>query len=303
MLKHAFHEGERALQRRAGSEARLAEAGPRLLRDHMPDQHRDFFALLPFLLAGSVDAQGQPWASILAGPAGFVHSPDPQVLRVDALPAGHDPLHAALQAGAPLGLLGIQPHTRRRNRMNGIIEGVDAKGFAVHVGQSFGNCPKYIVTREAFFHPREGAPHAQWLEAIDGAARRAVLAADTFFIASAHPDARGAADQASGVDISHRGGPRGFLRLQGDTLLVPDYVGNAFFNTLGNLQLEPRCGLLFIDYANGDTLQLAARAELVWDGAQVQAVPGAQRLLKLHLEDALRVRGALPLAWREYAPG
>jgi predicted pyridoxine 5'-phosphate oxidase superfamily flavin-nucleotide-binding protein len=303
VLTPTFHAGERALQTLAGSQARLSEAGPRVVRDHMPDQHREFFGLLPFLLAGSVDPAGQPWASVLTGPAGFVHSPHEEVLRVDALPAAGDPLHAALHAGAPLGLLGIQPHTRRRNRMNGTVASVDAQGFTVHVGQSFGNCPKYIVTREASFVPRAAQPLVETLASVDDAARRALLAADTFFIASAHPQARTAADRAFGVDVSHRGGPRGFLRLAGDTLLVPDYVGNAFFNTLGNLQLEPRCGVLLVDYARGDTLQLAARAELVWEGEEVRALPGAQRLLKLHLVGGVRTRAALPLVWREYAAG
>ena len=70
-----FHEGEQALQARLGLKDRLAETGSRMVRDFMPDQHRAFFAMLPFLIVGSLDAQGRPWASVLTGAPGFVESP------------------------------------------------------------------------------------------------------------------------------------------------------------------------------------------------------------------------------------
>ena len=54
-----WHEGEIALQQRTGWAGRLAEVGPRVVRDHMPQQHRDFFAQQPFLIAGTLDAHGQ----------------------------------------------------------------------------------------------------------------------------------------------------------------------------------------------------------------------------------------------------
>jgi hypothetical protein len=141
------------------------------------------------------------------------------------------------------------------------------------------------------------------LEGLDAGARELIGRADTFFIATAHPQAAlvgAAATPACGVDVSHRGGPPGFVRLEGECMLaVPDFVGNSFFNTLGNLQLEPRCGLLFIDFARGDLLYLAARASLQWDGPAVRAVPGAQRLLRLAVGRVLRAERALPLRWRE----
>ena len=278
-MADTFHEGEQALQRREGSWERMAAAGPRVIRDHMPDQHREFFALLPFLLVGSRDAAGQPWASVVAGPAGFSHSPTPTSLRIDSLPMEGDPLAGVLREGVPLGLLGIQPHTRRRNRMNGTVRMLDPKGFTVAVDQSFGNCPKYIQAREPHHEPARLQPQpAQALDSLDEAALRLIRAADTFFIATAHPGA--GSEPAFGVDVSHRGGPAGFVRAEGNTLSVPDYMGNGFFNTLGNLQLEPRCGLLFIDFATGEVLQLAARAQLEWRdaplGAGAVTPPGGQ---------------------------
>jgi len=277
-----WHEGERAMQARAGVRERMEAFGARVLRDHMPDQHRDFFAQLPFLVVGSLDAASQPWASVLAAPPGFAHSPDPRRLRIDALPADGDPLAQALAPAAPIGLLGIEPHTRRRNRMNGRVAGVDGAGFSVDVQQSFGNCPKYIQAREPVFVA--GAPAAaapQWADRLDAAARRLIGQADTFFIATSHPSA-GRGGAAQGVDVSHRGGRPGFVRVSGEgTLTAPDFVGNAFFNTLGNVAVNPRAGLLFIDFERGDLLQLAVTAQVVWDGPELAAFAGAERLLRM----------------------
>jgi predicted pyridoxine 5'-phosphate oxidase superfamily flavin-nucleotide-binding protein len=302
MIAAPFHAGERALQTLAGSREVMAAAGSRVIRDFMPDQHREFFAQLPFLIVGSMDAQLQPWASVLAAPPGFAHSPDPTHLRIDALPMAGDPLAAQLAQGASLGLLGIQPHTRRRNRMNGSVEAIDATGFTVEVQQSFGNCPKYIQAREPLFAAGQVAAPAQWIDGLDDAARALIGRADTFFIASALPQHAAVGDEADpaaqGVDVSHRGGLPGFVRVGEDGVLtVPDFTGNRFFNTLGNLSVHPRAGLLFIDFENGDLLHVTATAEIVWNGPEVDAFEGAERLLRLRVEQVLRRPGALPLRW------
>jgi uncharacterized protein len=296
-----FHEGELALQEAAGSRARLAEFGSRVIRDFMPDQHRDFFAQLPFLVAGSLDEQGQPWASVLAGPPGFVSSPDATRLVVQALPLAHDPLAHNLAPGVPIGLLGIEPHTRRRNRANGHVSFAAEGSFGVHVEQSFGNCPKYIQARRPEFdRAHRPAPVAHRMERLDAAAREIVAQADTFFIATAHPQAASAAARAFGVDVSHRGGKPGFVHVDGEGVLtVADFIGNFYFNTLGNLAVNPRCGLLFIDFERGDLLHVAARGEIVSQGPLVESFEGAQRVLRLRPVSALRVQGVLPLRWSQ----
>src|SRR5258706_1558757 len=113
-----WHAGERAAQERAGSAEHMAHVGPQVIRPFMPDQHRAFFAQLPFIVIGALDAKGQPWASMLTGLPGFAHSPHPERLEIAAEPVDGDPLKDALRLGAPIGLLGIELPTRRRNRMN-----------------------------------------------------------------------------------------------------------------------------------------------------------------------------------------
>lgn len=297
-----FHEGECAVQSRIGVRDKVAVMGPRAIRDFMPDQHRGFFAQLPFLIVGSVDAAGQPWASLLAHPPGAIDSPDPRTLRIRAHPLEADPLGDTLRPGIRLGVLGIEPHTRRRNRMNGVVEAVSDQGFSVRVQHSYGNCPKYIRPREAVHDAAAAAPTV-WRHAgvrLDEASRRLIERVDTFFIATAHPAAGDATAQEShGVDVSHRGGDPGFVRVDADdALTVPDFVGNFLFNTLGNLELHPRAGLLFLDVDSGDRLYLAVHAQVVWDVPEVGAFPGAQRLLRLGITQVQHLRGGVPLRWR-----
>jgi uncharacterized protein len=298
-----FHAGEIALQQRAGVRERLAEIEGRVIRDHMPDQHRELFEQLPTLLVGSLDATGQPWASMLAGPPGFLHTPDARHMEVSAWPHPDDPLQATLAMGAPLGLLGLEPHTRRRNRMNGRVVEVQTQAgrFTVAVDQSFGNCPQYIQARELRWVHEPASQPAERHPGPLGAAARVLLArTDTLFIASAAP--------GQGVDVSHRGGRPGFVRIDDrpdhTVLTVPDFRGNFFFNTLGNLAVNPRAGLLCFDPDTGDLLQLAGQAEIVWDGPEVAAFQGAQRLLRLRVHESLWRPGALPLRWSApaYAP-
>lgn len=295
-----FHEGEQLIQERLGIRAKLEAQGRRMMRDYMPEQHRQFFAQLPFVLVGSLDEAGRPWASILTGAPGFLSSPDPRRLLVQATPLVADPLAETLTEGAPIGLLGIELHSRRRNRMNGRIARVAPGSFEVAVDQSFGNCPQYIQTR-AVAPAAEGPAPSPRVHRAEGLGlgeeeRRRIAAADTFFIASA---------TEHGVDVSHRGGKPGFVRIDPDgALTVPDYLGNSCFNTLGNLLRNPRAGLLFIDFDRGDLLYLTGATELLWDDAEVKAFQGAERAFRFRTAQAIRVEGALPLrgAFEAYSP-
>lgn len=304
MTPPTFHEGERAVQSRVGAAVRerMEQIGPRVIRDFMPDQHREFFEQLPFVVAGTVDDAGQPWASMLAHPLGSIHSPDEHHLVLRAQPLAGDPLQGTLADGAPIGLLGIEPHTRRRNRMNGIVRGLNASGFSVEVSQSFGNCPKYIQAREPRYvnPPQAVKPVIHESLELNDAARRMIELADTLFIATAYTGDGEQAGRAGGVDVSHRGGKPGFVKVEADgTLTMPDFFGNFFFNTLGNIAVNPRAGLLFADFDNGDLLYLAVTAEIIWDGPEVASFTGAQRLLRFKAQSMRLVENSLPLRWGE----
>jgi predicted pyridoxine 5'-phosphate oxidase superfamily flavin-nucleotide-binding protein len=289
----AFHEDELRAQALSG----LQRAGRAAIRPFMPDQHREFFALLPYLFVATPDADGWPMASVLTGQPGFMQSPDPTTLRIAALPAPDDPAALTFIAGAEIGLLGLDLTTRRRNRANGRLVAVD-DGLTVGIAQSFGNCAQYIQTRTPSPRAAAGTP-VESLDRLDAAACDLIEASDTFFVASRSRTGIG----DGGLDMSHRGGKPGFVGVTGDTLAIPDFRGNRFYNTLGNLLGDPRAGLLFIDFASGDVLQLQGRAEIDWH-PEGSGPTGAERLWRVDVTRAWRRRGAFPFAWRfgDYAP-
>lgn len=281
-----FHAGERQAHRLAGVPTPQAPA----IRPFMPDQHRDFFALLPYVLIAARDGAGWPVPTMLAGAPGFISSPDPTTLRVATHADSHDPVRAMLTPGASFGLLGIDFSTRRRNRANGRVAAADDRALTLAIEQSFGNCPQYINLRDATGHETASPTAPEHFFGLDDRARELIRHADTFFIASG---------SQSGLDISHRGGPSGFVRIESESLVIPDYRGNRFFNTLGNLLLDSRASLLFVDFARGDTLVVRGRVEIDWAGGQ--APSNAQRQWRLKVESGWRRRDALPLRWTERA--
>lgn len=288
-----FHAGEVAIQRRLGVAERMAEFGSRVVRDHMPDQHRQFYAKLPFLVVATVDDDGAPWVGLLEGLPGFAHSPEPTLLDVSMTPATTDPLRAGWHAGAAVGVLGIELHTRRRNRVNGLLV-PGPQGQRLHVEHAFGNCPQYIQARGLRFVSEPGATAAVEPvvgDRLDETTTTMIRAADSCYVGSYldHADGR------RSVDASHRGGKPGFVRVEGNRLSIPDFAGNLHFNTLGNLLLNPRVGLVFVDFASGDVLQLTGRVTLDFDAEDVRFFQGAERLWHVDVERWVLRRGALSL--------
>lgn len=309
-----WHAGEKRLQEIIGVADRMEAFGNKVIRDYMPDQHRQFYQQLPFIIVGAVDSLGRPWASLFEGAAGFAHSPDPTHLRLNAHLASADPAASSVRTGESLGLLGIELHTRRRNRLNGCIVDSDNDGITVKVQHAFGNCPQYIQLRDFSFSREPAKPSSETpssktespataakeatevFSVLDAAAHELISAADTFFVAS-YADL-GAPLGQRGVDVSHRGGKPGFVRVDGNTLTIPDFAGNKHFNTLGNLWVNPQAGLLFVDFNNGDVLQLTGDTEILFDGPDVHAFQGAERVWKVHVKHIVRRRNALALRWQ-----
>lgn len=285
-----FHAGE--LRAHA-----LAGGGPPgfAIRDAMPDQHRDFFAKLQYVILATSDANGLPVATIVTGPAGFIDAPDARTLHIGRGARWQANVPPLLQPGQPVGVLGIDLGNRRRNRANGIVRRIDEDGVALQVTQSFGNCPKYIQIREVM-HDAESAARAaetKNLDQLDAAAIDVITQADTFFVASG-VDMR---NSEGGIDVSHKGGHPGFVRIDGNTLTIPDFTGNRYFNTLGNLLVDDRAALLFVDFANGDLLHLQGRTEIVWEVPEAERFDGAERLWRFHVQRVQRTAHAIPLRW------
>ena len=275
------HPGEVAVQRRLGF-TRDGHGSART-RPEIPEVAAGFLREQRLIVAGAAGDDGRVWAGALAGPPGFADPEDDRTIVLHALPAPGDPLHGLFDRERDLGLLAIEPHTRRRMRVNGTaVRAGDS--LVVWTEQVYSNCPKYIQTREPVGAP--GTPaglghgtslterHRDWIGA-----------ADTFFIATRA--------EGHGADVSHRGGNPGFVRVTGPrTLEFADYPGNAMYMTLGNLELDPAAGLLFVDWERGETLQLTGRARGEW---------GEPRVVRFEVEAYAHLSGTVPAGWT--APG
>ena len=292
-----WHEGELAMQRSVGVAEQMDARGRIRLRKSLLEQHREFFSLLPFIVLGAVDPDGNVWATLRAGPPGFLTSPDPKILSFRLNRDVDDPADIGMNDGDSVGVLGIDLSTRRRNRLNGIIRRSDAESFSLEIIQSFGNCPRYIQHRNPIFTRDIDAPGkfpSIMLRSLTGRAREIITRADTFFVAS-YIDAK---DGSRQVDVSHRGGKPGFVRLDEDgTFTIPDFNGNLFFNTLGNFLINPKAGLLFVDFLTGDELQITGEAKVILDSPEIAAFQGAERLWQFRARQTIYRPDGLPLRW------
>lgn len=295
MQRNPFHPGELEAQRQAKAGDVASWAGG-FIRDRMPDQHREFFSALPFLVVAGGDRLGRTWVTIVEGPDRFVGSPDPRSLVIAAKLSDQDPLAEALVPGAAVGVLGIETATRRRNRVNGLIR-ASQTGFAIEVQQSFGNCPQYIREREWHRVSGNAAAVARVSSGLDADQRALITAADTLFVGSGS-HGLGGARSFDGYDASHRGGPPGFVKIAEDgTLHIPDFAGNQFFNTIGNLLREPSMGIVIVEFTTGRLLHITGRARIDWAPEGRNDV-NALRMIEVTVDEVVDRPAALALRWR-----
>jgi predicted pyridoxine 5'-phosphate oxidase superfamily flavin-nucleotide-binding protein len=277
----AFHEGERAVQERAGERAQAVRNGA-MIGAAIMEPARAFLSSQQMLVVGSRGADGFPCVTIVFGESGFVSTPQNDLveIRLDRSLLGHDEAaRDRLRTDAEVGLLAIDLDRRRRFRVNGRIEQADDSAILVRVREAYPNCPKYIHRRRlTSVEPRPaGGAVRQSGQSLDAARRAVIETSDLFFIASIHP--------ARGADVSHRGGPAGFVRVVDDrTLRIPDYAGNGMFNSLGNLLVDDRVGLAFLDFSRQRLLRISGQADIQFDdGAAEPANGGTRRVVNVSI--------------------
>jgi ferredoxin-NADP reductase/predicted pyridoxine 5'-phosphate oxidase superfamily flavin-nucleotide-binding protein len=306
--KSPFHAGEQELQERTGKRKAMEKFGQQAIRTYMPDQHRAFYENIPFIVIGSVDDSGWPWATILSGKSGFMNSLDNKTLEINAKAPQGDPLNEAMKKGRPIGLLGIETTTRRRNRLNARIQSTSDSGIILKVDQSFGNCPQYIQKRDVDLvcdsNNEQDIDNSIIFKSFDESLIKLISNSDTFFVSS-FIEAKDR-PEIEGVDVSHRGGNPGFVKVENSTLTIPDFSGNYHFNTMGNFLLNPKAGIVFIDYETGDLILLTGTVELIWDNLDehIKAFEGAHRGWKFTLNHGKILKGAFPFKTKflEYSP-
>ena len=288
-----FHAGEKQMHEKLDVSERVQKLGQLLIRDYMPDQHREFFEKLVSIHLGALDSNGHPWAIMRTGSAGFITSPHNKQLRIVSKPLSCEPEDLMLEQGAKVSVVGIEFETRRRNRANVTISSSDADTLTLHVDQSYGNCPKYIQVRNGSKVEVAPSQNIQVDNKLSTVAQKQIESADTLLIASRAPNLND--DPRAGVDINHRGGMPGFVTvLDQSTIQFPDYKGNNFYNTFGNILTDNRIGLQFVDFETGTLLNLKGTAEIIED-LNDGALPLMGRGLRISIASVVRAEHALPL--------
>lgn len=308
MSQYSFHQGEIAIQRRLGIQEKMNVIGKKVVRNYLPEQHRQFFKDLPLIYIAGSDNSGRLWAFALCGPPGFIHSPTENLLVIDSNliypQSSHNFIKMIKSAasgannGIQVGILGLQHESKRRNRANGILY-KDGTNYCVRINQSFGNCPKYIRPRRIIEKLKASPSFTFCRTEFTADDNKLIEHSDTFLIATqAASNSQSQTEAGHGVDISHRGGQPGFIKLLSlKTLVFPDYKGNGFFNSLGNLDLNPNCTLLFCDYRMGHSYELQGHARLLWGETEPLPIPEYERNIVFTLNTLTFREGSSPYRW------
>jgi len=286
-MRSPFHEGELEVQSLAG-ESQTAERNGVIIADRILGGARPFLQQQSMAVFGSRDCHDNLWSSIVFGRPGFMRSEDGYVVDFDLSQVAvqvKDPLWANIEVNSAVGMLVIDLATRRRIRINGSLSRPRESSLRLDVQESYPNCPKYITRRQlrtVSTELTEGLPDTA------GAALRrdqqgTLTRPDVLFVATAHT--------TRGADASHRGGAPGFIQVLDErTLRIPDYSGNSMFNTLGNLRVNARAGIIVPDFERARTLQLSGTAETLWNQDDPgNKTGGTHRFLSFHIAQWLEL--------------
>ncbi|KAJ1551143.1 hypothetical protein HK096_002899 [Nowakowskiella sp. JEL0078] len=330
------------------------------VREYAPEQHTTFYNKLTYILLGTLDSCGRPWASLIIrdpkDESPIIQSENEEFhtkMKLSFQPLVGDPIvenlkdlidykaniaEDSIRDEAHFGLLGIEFHTRRRNRANGVIDNVILLGnkitadLNIQLTTGFRNCPKYIQGRiPVSYSPilndsvsitklelNSSTNNNSNASSLTSQMQEIISKSDTFFIATRyiHHDPN-FSRSSSGVDVSHRGGRSGFVHLLHDDLTTtvrkpldstmstsvralvwPDYKGNNMYMTLGNIHSDPRVGLVFPDFDSGAMLYVTGRAEILFDDAAQEIMHGSQRCVRVVVDEAILSVAAMPFVWK-----
>lgn len=291
-MEEVYHEGELMVQNRAG-EGAIAAQNAKMISSHFSNGIIKFLKTQQFAVLSSTDRKGNVWVTFLTGGPGFVEELDEQRVMIRAGLIAGDPLASETKEQKQIGLLIIDTKRRIRLRINGTAS-IEMGQIIVTAHQIYGNCPKYIQKR-TFSREKDSYRLLLSEQRNKGLSRQQeewIAQADTFYIGSIN-------DQGE-MDASHKGGNPGFVHVvNAETLLFPDYFGNSMFNTLGNIELNPLSGLLFIDYDHGHSLHLTGSSEIIWDEAVAAAFPGAGRVVRFEIRDVVQLNNATEMQWED----
>ncbi|KAL1877322.1 hypothetical protein VTK73DRAFT_8775 [Phialemonium thermophilum] len=276
---------------------------------------------------GTLDDEGRPWTTVWGGESEFARPVAEGLLGVQSLAdVRDDPVAQAIVGSAKddelvrldangargkmVSGVSIDLETRDRVKLAGrvLVAGVGKRRggegspvaemrMVVVVQESLGNCPKYINKKVV----RKHIPSPQLVSTdlpLPTEATDLIAKSDLLFLSSTNGDT---------MDSNNRGGPPGFVRVASNTtdgvvLVYPEYSGNRLYQTLGNLYLNPRIGIVFPDFEMSDALFLTGQAEILIGPKAAALLSHTKLAIKVTVTAARFVKDCLPFRARMGEP-
>jgi hypothetical protein len=246
MMALTYHAGQLEVQTEANSRPAADMLSERT--SGRSERGLKFFAAADLLVLATPHAAGRLRFVALSGDAPLLTPADDDTLLLHEGAGG-------FQHGAQVGAIAIDLRERLRARANGSIK-VEGSRVYIRAAEELINCRKYIapsVALESGFHC---GPTARIPVAFDDAGLIDVLrGVETAFLASVSPHGR--------PDVSHKGGPPGFLVFDSDSRLLtwPELIGNGMFKSAGNVRATGTVSVLALDVTTGNGYELCGRGE------------------------------------------
>ncbi|KAM0546960.1 hypothetical protein ACHAPJ_010620 [Fusarium lateritium] len=271
----------------------------------------------PIVAVGTLDDQGRPWTTIWGGERGFAQRIAEDVVSLNsAVDMATDPVFEALWSNQPregviegrekpMSGLTVDLETRDRIKIvsSRMIAGAVVDGkvqTTIQVKGSLGNCPKYISKKEISSASVEKAECTSRGLPLGTEALEHLDHADMFFHSTTNGES---------MDTNIRGGLPGFVRVMKNeadevVLIYPEYSGNRLYQSLGNLYVNPRMGIVVPNYDTGDVLYLTGTTTILVGEEASSIIARTNLAIKIIVTDTRFVKSGLPFRGRfiDYSP-
>lgn len=170
---------------------------------------------------------------------------------------------------------------------------------------NYRNCPKYINGRKLVGHAQTKPfiayekRHLTQFERLPKEVIDFITSADTVFVGSVYrSDPATAAKFPSHTGMNARGGLPGFMRVSpsdGRSVVLPDYSGNRFMSSLGNVESSKQAALTIVSFTTGDVLYLTGRADNLVGPAALEVMVKHASITVVKTTGFIFIRDAFPV--------
>ncbi|CAF3820028.1 unnamed protein product [Adineta steineri] len=308
---HDQHEGEIFVQNKRHTPSNMPMVVSNMISDDMPDQHSEFFTHLSYFAISTIDIDGRPWATIIVGsPTTLIRAISEMELNISAVLPKDDPFLSSIinTVNSPyrsFAGIGVDFSNRRRNKVAGFIATSnivnDTLNMSLLTNENVGNCPKYITIRKLEYCKRNPQIAADYRNtdriSFNQECLDIINQASTIFLATRHTST--ISDNTSDLGINHRGGYSGFVRTYEENgytyIVIPDYSGNRFYQSLGNIETDRVAGVVFPCFTSGDMLHVTGIAENIYDDEAECIMPRITLLTRIKLTGYVWIKEGLNL--------